>query len=204
VRDSTTAQCVLFEGVFRKPGYARFDQAHANSDGGAIVLAAADRFHETRYAAGTWERERRVIIKAEVTGYPNREPRDNPRFVVTNLRLTPDKVYALYCQRGEIENRIKELHHGLAIDRTSCSRFLANQLRVLLTAAAFVLLQEVRRRAAGTRFHRTQVWTLREQLFKLGARVVTSARRVVLHLPASFPFVVPWRRVAIAFGARTG
>jgi hypothetical protein len=161
-------------------------------------------FHETRYAARTWDRERRVIIKAEVTRYPNREPRDNPRFVVTNLRRSPEKVYALYCMRGEIENRIKELHHGLALDRTGCSRFLANQLRVLLTAAAFVLLQEVRRRAVGTRFHRAQVGTLREQLLKLGTRVVASARRMVLHLPAGFPFLVPWRRVALAFGARAG
>jgi hypothetical protein len=161
-------------------------------------------FHETRYATRSWLHERRVIIKAEVTRCPDRDPRDNPRFVVTNLRLTPERVYAFYCQRGEIENRIKELHHGLAIDRTSCPRFLANQLRVLLTAAAFVLLQEVRRRAVGTRFHRAQVWTLREQLLKLGGRVVSSARRIVLHLPASFPFLAPWRRVAIACGARSG
>lgn len=170
----------------------------------ALTEQTEHDFHETLYAAGTWDRERRVVIKAEVTRYPDREPRDNPRFVVTNLKRSPQQVYAFYRQRGEIENRIKELHHDLAIDRTSCSRFLANQLRVLLTAAAFMLLQEVRRRAAGTRFHRAQVWTIREQLLKLGARVISSARRVVLHLPASFPFVVPWRTVALAFGARCG
>lgn len=170
----------------------------------ALTGASERDFHDTRYAAHTWDHERRVVIKAEVTRYPEREPRDNPRFVVTNLKLAPEKLYALYCQRGEIENRIKELHHGLAIDRTSCTRFLANQLRVLLTAAAFVLLQEVRRRAAGTRFHRAQVWTLREQILKLGARVVVSARRIVLHLPESFPFLVPWRRIAFALGARSG
>ena len=125
--------------------------------------------------------------------------------MVTNLRGDPQRIYErVYCLRGEIENRIKELHLGLQIDRTSCARFLANQLRVLLTAAAFVLLQEVRRRAVGTRFFRAQVWTLREQLLKLGAWVTVSARRIVLHLPAAFPFVTPWRRVAIALGARAG
>ncbi len=170
----------------------------------ALTEQTEHDYHAGRYAAGTWDRERRVVIQAEVTRFPHREPRDNPRFVVTNLRLAPEKVYALYGQRGEIENRIKELHHGLAIDRTSCPRFLANQLRVLMTAAAFVLLQEVRRRAVGTRFHRAQAWTIREQLLKLGARVVVSARRIVLHLPANFPFVVPWRRVALAFGASSG
>jgi hypothetical protein len=125
--------------------------------------------------------------------------------VVTNLKGAPQRLYErIYCQRGEIENRIKELHLGLQIDRTSCTRFLANQFRVLLAAAAFVLLQELRRRAAGTRFFRAQVWTLREQLLKLGARVTVSARRIVLHLPTSFPFLVPWRRLALAFGARSG
>jgi Transposase DDE domain group 1 len=157
------------------------------------------------YAAQTWDRARRVVIKAEVTQHPGRELRDNPRFVVTNLTGDPRRIYEhIYCLRGEIENRIKELHLGLQIDRTSCSRFLANQLRVLLTAAAFVLLQELRRRAVGTRFARAQVWTLREQLLKLGARVVVSARRIVLHLPQAFPFLVPWRHVAIALGGRAG
>jgi hypothetical protein len=170
-----------------------------------LTGATEHDYAETRYAARTWERERRVIIKAEVTRYPGRDPRDNPRFVVTNLRGAPRRLYErVYCQRGEIENRIKELHLGLQIDRTSCTRFLANQFRVLLTAAAFVLLQEVRRRAAGTRFFRAQVWTLREQLLKLGARVVVSARRIVLHLPEAFAFRIPWKRVALALGARAG
>jgi hypothetical protein len=67
------------------------------------------------------------------------------------------------------------------IDRTSCSRFWANQFRVLRTAAAYVLMQELRLRAAGTNCARAQVWTLRERLLKLGARVVVSVRRLVLH-----------------------
>ena len=77
---------------------------------------------------------------AEVTRYPERESRDNARFVVTHLELAPAKLYALYCQRGEIELRIKAPHDGPALDHTSCTRFLANQPRVLLTAAAFELL----------------------------------------------------------------
>ncbi len=162
-------------------------------------------YAECRYAAGTWDRERRVIIKAEVVQLTGREPRDNPRFVVTNLRRSPKRIYErIYCARGDIENRIKELHHGVEIDRTSCMRFWANQLRVLFSAAAYVLLQEVRRAAAGTDLARAQVWTLREQLLKLGAHVVASVRRIVLHLPASFPFLDTWRRVAFALGARAG
>jgi hypothetical protein len=172
---------------------------------------AADRgetahlYTECRYAAKTWERERRVVIKAEVTVHPGRDPKDNPRFVVTNLKRCPRRLYErVYCARGEIENRLKELHHGLQIDRTSCSRFLANQLRVLLTAAAYVLLQELRLKAAHTGWARAQVSTLREQVLKLGVQVAVSVRRLVLHLPAAFPFRDDWHRLALALGARAG
>ena len=162
-------------------------------------------YTETRYAARTWDHTRRVVIKAEVVRLPGREPRDNARFVVTNLRQTPRFVYErVYCARGDIENRIKELHDGLQIGRTSCSRFWANQLRVLLTAAAYVLLQELRLRAARTACARAQVTTLRERLLKLGVHVVVSVRRIVLHLPTSTPFVDAWRHIACALGARAG
>ncbi len=162
-------------------------------------------YTEARYAAGTWAHERRVVIKAEVVRLPGREPRDNARVVVTTLRQTPRFVYErVYCARGDIENRIKELHDGLQIGRTSCCRFWANQLRVLLTAAAYVLMQELRLRAARTACARAQVTTLRERLLKLGVHVVTSVRRIVLHLPTSTPFLDAWRHIALALGARTG
>jgi len=162
-------------------------------------------YTEARYAAGTWPQERRVVIKAEVVRLENRAPRDNARYVITNLRQTPRFIYEhVYCARGDIENRIKELHDGLQIGRTSCCRFWANQLRVLLTAAAYVLMQELRLRAARTACARTQVTGLRERLLKLGVQVVVSARRIVLHLPTSTPDLDAWRHIAIALGARPG
>jgi hypothetical protein len=162
-------------------------------------------YTEARYAARTWDHPRRVVIKAEVVRLPGRDPRDNARFVVTNLRQTPRFVYErVYCARGDIENRIKELHDGLQIGRTSCSRFWANQLRVLLTAAAYVLLQELRLRAARTSCARAQVTTLRERLLTLGVHVVRSVRRIVLHLPMSTPYLDAWRHIALALGACTG
>ena len=90
-------------------------------------------YTDTQYQAGTWGHARRVVIKAEVVRLGDREPRDNPRFVVTNLRQTPRFIYEkVYCARGDIENRIKELLDGLQIDRTSCCRFWANQsLRIV-------------------------------------------------------------------------
>src|SRR6266568_485741 len=162
-------------------------------------------YSEAYYAAQSWPRQRRVIIKAEVVCAEGKVPKDNPRFVITNMQQqSPQWLYQqVYCQRGAIENRIKELHE-LQIDRTSCSGFWANQFRVLLTAAAYVLMQELRLRAARTRCARAQVWTLREQLLKLGARVLVSVRRVVVHLPASCPFLPTFRIVALRLGAATG
>jgi hypothetical protein len=162
-------------------------------------------YTEVRYAAGTWAHPRRVVIKAEVVRLPGRDPRDNARFVVTSLRPSPRFVYEqVYCARGDIENRIKELHDGLQIGRTSCCRFWPNQLRVLLTAAAYVLMQELRLRAARTACARAQVTTLRERLLTLGVHVVRSVRRIVLHLPTSTPFLNAWCHIARALGARTG
>ena len=98
-------------------------------------------FGETRYAARKWRRKRRIVMKAEVVRHPGRDPKNNPRFVITNLAARPEAVYQIYRERGDMENRLKELHHGLELDRTSCHRFTANQFRVLLTAAAYILFQ---------------------------------------------------------------
>jgi Transposase DDE domain group 1 len=163
----------------------------------------ANVFGETRYAAKSWkDRKRRVLIKAEVVRLEEREPKDNERFVVTNLRGSPRHLYKkVYCARGEIENRLKELHHGLEIDRSSCTNFLANQLRVLLTAAAYALMQELRLSASHSGCARAQVSTLRDRLLKLGVWVERSVRRIVLHLPDSFPFLADWLRIARSVGA---
>jgi hypothetical protein len=161
-------------------------------------------FGECQYAAGKWSYKRRVVIKAEVTRLEGREPKNNPRFVVTNLRNAPRTVYQRYRERGDAENRIKELQYGLQIDRTSCTRFWANQFRVLLTAAAYVLMQELRLHAKHTGCARAQVSTLRERLLKVGVWIEVSVRRIVLHLPTSYPFKHDWGRIALALGARAG
>lgn len=158
-------------------------------------------YGECQYKAKTWSQARRVIIKAEVTRTDGREPKDNPRFVITNRRQTARWVYEhQYCGRGEVENRIKELFE-VEIDRTSATRFWTNQFRVLLSAAAYVLLQELRLQARDTELGRAQVSTLRLRLLKLGVRVVVSVRRIVLHLPQSYPDIDSWKRIADGLGA---
>src|SRR3989441_1213833 len=140
------------EYVVGMPSNSRLEKRTRRLKGKARVHSSqtgqnAHLYGETRYAAKTWSRRRRVIIKAEVVRHPGRTPKNNPRFVVTNLTARPQTVYELYCQRGDVENRLKELHHGLEMDRTSCSKFRANQFRLLLTLAAYILFQELRRRA---------------------------------------------------------
>ena len=158
-------------------------------------------FGETDYRSSGWRRTRRVIFKAEALVYPERELKENQRFVVTSLRLAPKKAWELYCQRGDVENRIKELHEGLEIDRTSCSSFLANHFRVLETAAAYVLFQELRIRLPKTDLARAQVGTLRQKLLKIGAVVKESVRRIVLSFPASYPWKSMWHEAAHSLGA---
>jgi len=141
-------------------------------------------FEEFEYAAATWDRPRRVIAKAEYG-----DQGENPRFVVTSLRGDPRELYDhRYCQRGDAENRIKEQQLGLFADRTSCHDFLANQFRVLLSAAGYVLVETLRRVGlAGTELASAQATTIRLKLLKIGGRVVRSVRRLVIHLASGFP-----------------
>ena len=150
-------------------------------------------FGETDYAAGTWDRSRRVIMKAErLLEGPNR------RFVVTSLDMPPQSVYDEgYTPRGDMENRIKEQQLMLFADRTSCHAFLANQFRLLLSSFAYVLLHHLRaEHLADTELAPAQVHRLRLTLIKIAARVCVSARRVVFHLSSNCPYQSLFRAAA--------
>ncbi len=168
-------------------------------DAHAIYEETAEKvqvFGEFRYAAESWPQERRVIVKAEVMAQG-----ENPRFVVTSRTdLDPRDLYHFYCQRGDPENRIKELKEGIQADRLSCHRFWANQFRLLLHAAAYVLFQTLRQSLADTDLAHAQVSTLRLRLLKVGARVAERVRRVWVQLPSAYPGREYWRRVTEAFG----
>ena len=150
-------------------------------------------FAEIHYAAETWDKPRRVIAKAE-----HLADGPNTRFVVTNLKGDPQELYdRVYCARGEMENRIKEQQLGLFADRTSCHRFHANQFRLLLSSAAYVLVETLRRLGLkGTELADAQVTTIRLKLLKIGARVVTSVRRIVLHLAGGYPLKALFAEIA--------
>lgn len=142
-------------------------------------------FEDVYYAAGTWEQPRRIVMKAEWL-----EKRPNPRFLVTNMLTDAAEIYDnFYVQRGESsEHRIKELKLGIKADRLSCHRFIANQFRLFLAQAAYILMLRIRQAARGTRLAKAQVSRLRETLIKTAAKVSVSQRRVLVELASHCPF----------------
>ncbi len=141
-------------------------------------------FVELRYGARTWTKRRRVIARIE-----HGAKGANPRYVVTNLEGDGRHLYdKLYCQRGEMENRIKEQQLDLFADRTSCHEWWPNQFRLILSSLAYSLIEAIRRLALkGTDMARAQAGTIRLKLLKIGAVVIRNTRRVSLHLSSSCP-----------------
>jgi Transposase DDE domain group 1 len=158
----------------------------------------ATRFHSTRYQAGTWSRSRRVVIKVEVSVQGV-----NTRFVVTDMEQARTQVLyrQIYCARGQMENEIKDHKLYLKSDRTSCHRFEANQVRLFLHSAAYMLLDTLRREVL-----RTTPWacatmeTIQLRLLKLGARVQEFKYRIKISLPSSCPVAPVLRRCVTLLG----
>jgi hypothetical protein len=145
------------------------------------------------YRAGSWDRQRRVVYKAEVM-----EEGTNTRFVVTNKPDDPDELYAHYTERGETENRIKDLKVALKADRLSCHRFWANQFRLLLHAAAYWLMDTLRSKLVVAGIERMQLDTLRLRLVKIGGRVRELLTKVRLHLASGHPGQHLWEALTTA------
>jgi len=150
------------------------------------------RFHSTRYQAGTWSHPRRVVIKVEVS-----DQGVNTRFVVTDLEHARTKVLYqhIYCARGQAENEIKDHKLYLKSDRTSCHRFEANQFRLFVHSAAYVLLDTLRREVLQTTpWASATMETLQLRLLKLGARVQEFTDWIKILLPSACPVAPVLRR----------
>lgn len=140
-------------------------------------------FNSFSYKAKSWKNERTVIGKAEHT-----DKGANPRFVVSTLKEDPKNIYDVhYCARGDMENRIKE-QLLLFSDRTSCHKWWPNQLRLLFSALAYVLIERLRTIVLqGTVFAKQQVDTIRLKLFKIGGIILKNTRRITLKLSEYYP-----------------
>lgn len=150
-----------------------------------VVPNAVRLFDEFAYQARSWPRAWRVLLKAEVMALG-----ENTRFIVTSLPgLDAAMLYEeIYCARGQAENYIKHLKDDLAADRTSCTSFLANCVRLLLHAAAYVLHQQLRTEALRhTALSQAQPKTVIAKLFKIAVRVKQYKNKIVLQLPSACP-----------------
>ena len=150
-------------------------------------------FDEFTYAAATWNRHRRIIVKGEHTAKGA-----NPRYIVTNLSGAPKRLYdQVYCARGEMENRIKEQQLDLFADRTSCHRWWPNQFRLLMSSFAYVLLETIRRLGlADTELSRAYVGTIRLKLLNIGAVILRNTRRIRFLLASAHPYQMLYFLVA--------
>jgi len=151
-------------------------------------------FGELTYAAATWKRPRRVVVKAE---YNNLGP--NTRYIVTNLKGGPKDLYdKIYCRRGEMENRIKEQQLDLFADRTSCHDWWPNQFRLLLASLAYTLIATLRRSALqNTELANACCGTIRLKLLKIGAVILRNTRRVRFLLSSAYPYKELFETVCI-------
>ncbi|MDQ2783773.1 MAG: IS1380 family transposase, partial [Chloroflexota bacterium] len=157
------------------------------------------RFAETTYQAGSWLRPRRVVIKAEAQRLPKGTIGTNLRFVVTSRDDPPEALYDWYTERGGTEGWIKDFKNYLRCDRLSCHRFWANQFRLFLHAAAYWLLDTLRRKLVAAGVARMTLETVRLRVVKIGGRVRQWSEWVRLHLASSHPGQALWRLLAAAF-----
>ena len=152
-------------------------------------------FGEDLYEAGSWPKKRRVVYKAEVM-----QKGTNRRFVVSTRNDEPKALYEFYALRGEAENWIKDFKLHVKADRLSCHRFIANQFRLLLHAAAYWLMDALRRKLIASGSRRMQLDTLRLRLVKIGGRVRELLTKVRLHLASGHPGQGLWNDLSRAFG----
>lgn len=156
--------------------------AHAVQQRAATGAAKVRLAGEAAYQAGSWDQPRRVVYKAEALAQGT-----TTRFVVTTRAEAPLPLYDWYVDRGEAEGWIKDLKLACAADRLSCHRFWANQFRLLLHAAAYWLLDTLRRWLGQQGVARLQLDTLRLCLLTIGGWVRERLTRVVLRLASSHP-----------------
>jgi hypothetical protein len=172
-----------------------------------MVVRAQERFERTRrpvrrcssfwYRAKKWPRRRRILVKVEVSSQGT-----NIRCVITNRQGRAEDLFRLYNARGEVENRIDEIKNDLKIDRLSCSRYRANAFRLQLHTLAYNLMHLLRHWMRGTTLERAETSTIRLKLFKVGAQVRTTVRKIWFHLASGWPYRSVWLQVHRAIRRR--
>ena len=173
----------------RRFGKAAMNEAQALSEETGDTCRVFDEF---MYAADSWSRQRRTIIRAD-----HSQKGENPRFIVTTLKGDIQALYEKnYCARGDMENRIKEQQLDLFADRTSCHHWWPNQLRMLWSSLAYTLVERLRHMLlASTELASAQCGTIRLKVLKIGAVVQRNTRTVRLHFSSNYPYQDLFRKI---------
>ena len=171
---------------------AQAQELHHRTEKAARVFK--DFSYRTRKS---WARERRVVGKAEYLAKGA-----NPRFVVTSISSEEKEARTLYedfyCARGDMENRIKEQQLGLFADRTSTGWMRSNQLRLYFSSFAYILMQRLRQLGLkGTELAQAQCETIRLKLFKIGAQIAITVRKVWISFSESYPYLGLFKAVLV-------
>ena len=155
-------------------------------------------YHSFEYKAGSWEQLQRVVVKVEVS-----EKGTNVRYVVTNIRCVRTRALYenAYCARGAAELRIKDHKTYLKSDRMSCSSFKANQFRLFLHSAAYVLLHSLQKQALhATEFCNSTMKTIQLKIIKIATRVKILKTKIKIEFPKEFPEKRVFQKLLLMFG----
>jgi hypothetical protein len=203
-RDEIMSYCEQSEKVDYVLGLARNDRLNKEIEAEMAqaqqlqqqTQKAARVFKDFRYRTRkSWSCERRVVGKAEYLAKGA-----NPRFIVTSMASEEKEARTLYedfyCARGDMENRIKEQQLGLFADRTSTASMRSNQVRLYFSSFAYILMQTLRRLGLqGTEWAHAQCDTIRLKLFKIGAQIEVTVRKVWISFSESYPYLGLFQKV---------
>ena len=198
VRKNLQAEHKQQKSKSKSKGQASIPESSRNTD--SIESMKVKLYNEFAYQAQSWSEPRRMIVKVEVS-----ETGENIRFVVTNLKLSR-KAYiyeTIYCGRGQMENYIKDHKRFLHSDRTSCHTFEANQFRLFLHSAAYVLMHNLKTTGLrGTAWGRAQFDQIQLRVLKVGARIEEWKTKVTFHFPSSFPLKTVYAKIVANLGGK--
>ncbi len=142
-------------------------------------------FGEFNYKAGSWDKERRVIVKIEK---PKGQLTFQYSFIVTNIKeWTPEKTFKFYCKRGTMENFIKEAKHGFAIDKMNSTDFWTNANKLQQMVLAYNLNNWMRRLCFPEINLSDRISTIRTKLIKIAGKIVKTGRYIYFKLASSCP-----------------
>ena len=149
-----------------------------------MIKETQREYGKCEYSAKTWRNKRRVIIKAEHNGIGS-----NTRYIITNIESSPEYLYCnVYCQRGDMENRIKEVQTDMFGDRLSSSSYASNQLRLMLSAISYIYMNTLKCILSEANKAKMYCKTIRLKIIKVAVIIRKNTRKIYLDISRNYPY----------------